>query len=756
MRDHTISEQIFAGTVKRLSNWKHPGPDKLHNYWIKKFASLHPFLMRFMNEFIDHPEYAPSSFTQGITFLKPKVKNTIDPSQFRPITCLNGVYKVFTSCVTELITRHCEENAILNEEQKGCRRGSLGCKEQLIIDSVITEQAIKKNRNLYTLYIDYKKAYDRVPHTWLVQILKLYKVDNNLVKCISALMSTWRTALHVRTQSGMIRSRMLPIKCGIFQGDSLSPLWFALAMNPLSTLLRKSTYGYAIKSGREEGYTLNHLLYVDDLKLYASTDNSLRNLLKVVERFSGDIGMQFGMDKCRRQTIVRGKYRYENPLATEAGELIQPLQHNEVYKYLGIQQAVRIHHTTIKNAIVTEFERRLKAIMGTGLNSGNLTKAINTFAIPILTYTFGVIRWTSTDLQNIGIKIRTTLTKYRLHHPKSSIQRVHLPRDRGGRGIVNVQALHQKQVQSMRAFWQARAPVSELHEAVKRSDHNHTPLNLSEENQDHGGHSLLQQIEEWQQKSLHGRYPALLARDDVDTQLSLRWLTTGSLFPETEGFLVAIQDQVIATRHYRKHILKENGVDEKCRKCRQQPETLDHVLNGCPVLTQSRYKYRHDALGKVIHNSLAVKYGLEDPIPYYKYEPKQILEGGGLTMYWDRSILTDKRIQNNRPDTIIIDKTRKVAFVVDYAVPLTPNLERTFAEKVDKYREVATYLKNAYKLERVDIVPVTISSIGIVPKKTLRSVETLQLPPYVIETGQKAILLETAAIVRETFCLNIS
>jgi hypothetical protein len=48
-----------------------------------------------------------------------------------------------------------------------------GCKEQLIIDTVIMEQARKNNRNIYTAFIDYKKAYDSVPHSWLIKILKI-------------------------------------------------------------------------------------------------------------------------------------------------------------------------------------------------------------------------------------------------------------------------------------------------------------------------------------------------------------------------------------------------------------------------------------------------------------------------------------------------------------------------------------------------------------------------------------------------------
>jgi hypothetical protein len=76
-------------------------------------------------------------------------------------------YKIIASCIKVIIYYdHCQKLNILNEEQKGCVKESFGCKEQLIIDTITMEQARKNNRNIYIAFIDYKKAYDSVPHSW--------------------------------------------------------------------------------------------------------------------------------------------------------------------------------------------------------------------------------------------------------------------------------------------------------------------------------------------------------------------------------------------------------------------------------------------------------------------------------------------------------------------------------------------------------------------------------------------------------------
>ncbi|XP_068741787.1 uncharacterized protein [Montipora capricornis] len=94
------------------------------------------------------------------------------------------------------------------------------------------------------------------------------------------------------------------VKRGIFQGDSLSPLLFVLSMVPLSLILRKVNGYY--EWGKKD-YKLNHLLYMDDLKLFAKSEEQIDTLARTVHVLSTDIGMEFGMKKCEIRTMKRGK-----------------------------------------------------------------------------------------------------------------------------------------------------------------------------------------------------------------------------------------------------------------------------------------------------------------------------------------------------------------------------------------------------------------------------------------------------------------
>jgi hypothetical protein len=83
-------------------------------------------------------------------------------------------------------------------------------------------------------------------------------------------MQSWRKVLKCRMNNTTIVTHEIPISRGIFQGDSLSPLWFCLALNPLSKLLNNTKMGFDLKHGHREKQTVNHLFYMDDLKLYAA------------------------------------------------------------------------------------------------------------------------------------------------------------------------------------------------------------------------------------------------------------------------------------------------------------------------------------------------------------------------------------------------------------------------------------------------------------------------------------------------------
>ncbi len=176
-----------------MKNWKAPGPDGVRGFWFKKFTSIHESLATALNSCVKKG-IVPGWMTKGRTVLiqKDPAKGTV-ASNYRPIACLPLMWKLLTGIFAGKIYEHLETNGLLPEEQKGCRKKSRGTKDQLLIDKAVLKEAKRCKRNLSMAWVDYRKAYDLIPHSWLLRILELTKVAGNIGKLIQNSMGLWQT-----------------------------------------------------------------------------------------------------------------------------------------------------------------------------------------------------------------------------------------------------------------------------------------------------------------------------------------------------------------------------------------------------------------------------------------------------------------------------------------------------------------------------------------------------------------------------------
>ena len=137
---------------------------------------------------------------------------------------------------------------------------------------------------------------------------------------------------------------------------------------------------------------------------------------------------------------------------------------------------------------------------------------------------------------------------------------------------------------------------------------------------------------------------------------------------ETESRIIAAQDQAIRT-NYVKATIDRSQDDPNCRMCKQNNETISHIVSGCSKLAQKEYKKRHDNVAMAVHLDLSEKYGFERSERWYDHVPDSVLENEDYKMLWDFSVRTDHDIKARRPDLLIIDKSEKNCQIIDVAIP---------------------------------------------------------------------------------------
>ena len=110
----------------------------------------------------------------------------------------------------------------------------------------------------------------------------------------------------------------------------------------------------------------------------------LETLIHTIRMYSQDIGMEFGIEKCALLVMKSGKQHLTDGIELPNQDKIRTLAENETYNYLGILEADTIKQVEMKNKIQKEYLRRTRKLIETKLNSRNLMKGINTWAVPSL------------------------------------------------------------------------------------------------------------------------------------------------------------------------------------------------------------------------------------------------------------------------------------------------------------------------------------------------------------------------------------
>jgi len=128
------------------------------------------------------------------------------------------------------------------------------------------------------------------------------------------------------------------------------------------------------------------------------------------------------------------------------------LEHGGAYKYLGVLEADSIKHEQIKSVLMQQYKRRIRKLLRTKLTSRNLILAINTYAVPLLRYSGGIIKWTQTELAKLDVYTRKLMTIYGGISRNGDVDRLYIPRHIGGRGLVLARYAVEHEVRNLYAM----------------------------------------------------------------------------------------------------------------------------------------------------------------------------------------------------------------------------------------------------------------------------------------------------------------
>ena len=414
---------------------------------------------------------------------------------------------------------------------------------------------------------------------------------------------------------------------------------------------------------------------------------------------------------------------------------------------------------------------KLRKLLETELNARNLFQAINESVLPLISYSFGIVNWTEEELKGHDTHIRKMLHMYRVFQLKSDIDRLYMPRERGGRGLMSIwdtfqsttcriahaltntqnpmlkQCITTEQKCLFSNLTRAKKYVVNLKPELPHNFHDKQVMAQARIIAKAVKAELIKAREiAFHSKPQHGAYTRLLMEGDADVKQSMAWLRKCHIDAHTEGVLCGAQELALITKYHEKHILK-NSNDDKCRMCKKDPETIFHLLGACDVLAKREYFTRHNSICQYLHYKIMKHYQFNVGENWYRHVPADVIRNDQIEIIYDQVITTTRPIGANRPDIIIKDKKRRKAFIIDVACPVDTNVGKKEMEKIAKYGGLRGELQRMWGMD-AEVVPVIVGGLGAVTKSLGDRLKTIPGHPdqfmcqKICLLGSKKILLD--------------
>lgn len=541
-----------------------------------------------------------------------------------------------------------------------------------------------RKKNLNCTWVDVAKAYDSVSQNWLKKVLEMHRIPLAIRNTIMKLSSQWKTKLKVKTQSGLKFAEPIQFKRGIYQGDTLCLLLFIMCVNPMAWKLR-TLQGY--KMTKPVNISISHSSFIDDLTLYSSSERQQAIKLALTHQMMEDTGLSMSAKKTKTISMARGKrVEKEGDLQLSQDVTIKDLGHN-LYKFLGVEEAELQENKTVLKKAEKEVVRRVSVILDTPLSDYNKIQAINIFALPVLTYFMPVLFFSQDDLKEVDLKIKRLLTERGARHPQHLNTQLYARRSVGGRGLKELSTIYKetkiktalriesskdpklqavarfqrvKESKGRRSiFKDAKRHARELILDLELGDEPVVSFTSTEERThtatDVAGVKLVMgkaqtdrsELEikgcKWQGNIVSNR----LEDESIELSDCFSWSTSWKSAPTyTVCAVNEIYQQLSKTR------VREEMIDRTCRKCHQHPETVEHILSGCPELAQRHYLWRHNAALKWVLSELLMIHSIRVKPLAFMEEPASFYSSDDVEIIWDCSITTDARAEGE-----VIDPT---------------------------------------------------------------------------------------------------
>jgi len=391
--DVKIERKEIRRVLLNLKSGKAAGPDRIPNELLKHGGEALVGALHVLFEHVWKSERWPEQWRSGNIVLLHKKGPAEDLDNYRGITLLPTMSKVFETVLNSRLSYWAESGHKLRDEQGGFRPDRR-CADQMFLLHEIIASRRESTLATYCAFIDVRKAYDTVWRDGLWQSLWELDIRGKMYRMLSSMFGSMERRVML---NGKL-SAPFPVQLGVAQGAVTSPFLYACFINNLLAELDSSGLGVTVAEVH-----IACLAYADDIVLVAPSPQKLRALLKLLDEYAKK--WRFCFNVAKSNVMVFGTKRQIDDANGEAFELGgEQLLLCEDYKYLGCEASAFMGRSgAVIDRLVHEAKRKGASLSGPGgcrFNGVHASKSLRlweSYARPVLEY--GAEIWQPTQVQ---------------------------------------------------------------------------------------------------------------------------------------------------------------------------------------------------------------------------------------------------------------------------------------------------------------------------------------------------------------------
>ena len=312
--DLEISEKEVEKKLKNLNPQKAQGPDQIPPRVLKELHKelARPLCMLFRNSVKSGKIPNDWKFAEVTAIFKKG--NKTDPGNYRPVSLTCICCKLLEQFIRDEIVKHMSDNKLYSESQHGFRK-QRSCVTQLIeVYDKLTE-ILDESKDIDVIYLDFKKAFDSIPHERLLLKMEGYGITGNILKWVRDFLK----GRNQRVRVGNDMSSKSNVTSGIPQGSVLGPVLFTIFINDLP-----------------DNINVHCKIFADDTKIYDKVENhsNIQEDLYKMQSWTEKWNLYFNVLKCKVMHI--GKKNPQNHYYMKIENEKQKIETCREEKDLGI------------------------------------------------------------------------------------------------------------------------------------------------------------------------------------------------------------------------------------------------------------------------------------------------------------------------------------------------------------------------------------------------------------------------------------